>query len=36
MNIAIMPARGGSKRIVRKNLKEFLGKPILSYPLRVL
>ena len=36
MNIAIMPARGGSKRIVRKNLKDFLGKPILSYPLRVL
>ncbi|MDE7255459.1 MAG: pseudaminic acid cytidylyltransferase [Helicobacter sp.] len=36
MNIAIMPARGGSKRIARKNLKDFLGKPILSYPLRVL
>lgn len=36
MNVAIMPARGGSKRIVRKNLKEFLGKPILSYPLHVL
>ena len=30
-NIAIIPARGGSKRIPRKNIKEFLGKPIISY-----
>lgn len=29
--IAIIPARGGSKRIPRKNIKEFLGKPIISY-----
>ncbi|PDV99988.1 pseudaminic acid cytidylyltransferase [Candidatus Chloroploca asiatica] len=29
--IAIIPARGGSKRIPRKNIKPFLGKPILSY-----
>ncbi len=31
MNIAIIPARGGSKRIPRKNIKEFCGKPIISY-----
>lgn len=29
--IAIIPARGGSKRIPRKNRKEFCGKPILAY-----
>ena len=28
---AIIPARGGSKRIPRKNIKTFLGKPIISY-----
>ena len=31
MNIAIIPARGGSKRIPRKNIKEFCGKPMISY-----
>lgn len=31
MNIAIIPARGGSKRIPRKNIKPFLGKPMISY-----
>jgi len=30
-NLAIIPARGGSKRIPRKNVKDFLGKPILAY-----
>lgn len=29
--IAIIPARGGSERIPRKNIKEFLGKPIIAY-----
>jgi len=29
--VAIITARGGSKRIPRKNIKEFLGKPILAY-----
>lgn len=29
--LAIIPARGGSKRIPRKNIKNFLGKPIISY-----
>lgn len=30
-NIAIIPARGGSKRIPRKNIKLFFGKPIIAY-----
>jgi len=30
-NIAIIPARGGSKRIPKKNIKHFLGKPIIAY-----
>lgn len=29
--VAIITARGGSKRIPRKNIKDFLGKPIISY-----
>jgi pseudaminic acid cytidylyltransferase len=31
MNIAIIPARGGSKRIPRKNIKLFDGKPMIAY-----
>ncbi len=31
MNIAIIPARGGSKRIPRKNIKLFHGKPMIAY-----
>ncbi|ATD28520.1 N-Acetylneuraminate cytidylyltransferase [Vibrio cholerae] len=31
MNVAIIPARGGSKRIPRKNVKDFCGKPIISW-----
>ena len=30
-NLCIIPARGGSKRIPRKNVKDFLGKPIIVY-----
>ncbi|WP_201577811.1 pseudaminic acid cytidylyltransferase [Psychrobacter immobilis] len=30
-NIAVIPARGGSKRIPRKNVKEFCGKPMIAY-----
>lgn len=30
-NVAIITARGGSKRIPRKNIKDFLGKPIIAY-----
>ena len=33
-NICIIPARGGSKRIPRKNIKEFLGKPIIAYSIK--
>jgi N-acylneuraminate cytidylyltransferase len=33
MNVAIIPARGGSKRIPRKNIKFFFGKPLLAYPI---
>lgn len=31
MNIAIIPARGGSKRIPRKNIKPFAGKPMIAH-----
>jgi len=31
MNIAVIPARGGSKRIPRKNVRPFCGKPMLAY-----
>lgn len=34
-NLAIIPARGGSKRIPRKNIKDFLGKPIITYSIEV-
>ncbi len=30
-SIAIIPARGGSKRIPRKNIKDFFGKPLIAY-----
>lgn len=30
-NLCIIPARGGSKRIPKKNIKDFLGKPIIAY-----
>ncbi len=32
--LAIITARGGSKRIPRKNIKDFLGAPIISYPIK--
>ncbi|MTD94673.1 pseudaminic acid cytidylyltransferase [Hyphomicrobium sp. xq] len=31
MNIAVIPARGGSKRIPGKNIKMFSGKPMIAY-----
>jgi pseudaminic acid cytidylyltransferase len=34
--IAVIPARGGSKRIPKKNIKEFLGKPMISWPINAL
>ena len=33
-NIAIITARGGSKRIPRKNIKEFCGEPIINYSIK--
>jgi len=31
MKIAVIPARGGSKRIPNKNIRDFCGKPIIAY-----
>ena len=33
-NIAIIPARSGSKRIPDKNIRPFLGKPIIAYSIK--
>ena len=33
--VAIIPARGGSKRIPKKNIKEFFGKPLIVYSIEV-
>jgi len=35
MKIAVIPARGGSKRIPRKNIKEFCGKPMIAWSIEV-
>lgn len=35
MRVCVIPARGGSKRIPRKNMKSFLGKPMLAYAVDV-
>jgi len=35
MVVAIIPARGGSKRIPRKNIKDFCGKPLIAYSIEV-
>ena len=32
--LAVIPARGGSKRIPRKNIKEFFGKPLIAYSIQ--
>ena len=34
MRVAIIPARGGSKRIPRKNIKPFAGLPIIAYSIK--
>jgi pseudaminic acid cytidylyltransferase len=34
MRIAIVPARGGSKRIPDKNVTDFFGHPLMAYPIR--
>jgi len=33
--IAVIPARGGSKRIPRKNIKDFFGKPLIAYSIEI-
>jgi len=35
MNLCIIPARGGSKRIPKKNIKPFCGKPLIAYSIEV-
>ncbi len=35
MKLAIIPARGGSKRIPRKNIKSFCGKPMIAWSIEV-
>ena len=35
MKIAVIPARGGSKRIPRKNIKSFCGKPMIAWSIEV-
>lgn len=34
-SIAIIPARGGSKRIPKKNIKKFHGKPLIAYSIEI-
>lgn len=34
MKVAIIPARGGSKRLPKKNILPILGRPMLSYPIK--
>jgi N-acylneuraminate cytidylyltransferase len=34
MSICVIPARGGSKRIPRKNIRAFCGKPMIAWPIR--
>lgn len=34
MKLAVIPARGGSKRIPRKNIKAFGGRPMIAWPIR--
>lgn len=33
MRLAVVPARGGSKRIPRKNVRPFCGKPMIAWPI---
>jgi len=35
MKIAVIPARGGSKRIPRKNIKVFAGKPMIAWTIQI-
>lgn len=33
-NLCVITARGGSKRIPRKNIRDFVGQPVIAYPIR--
>jgi pseudaminic acid cytidylyltransferase len=33
VNIAVIPARGGSKRVPRKNIRPFAGRPMIAWPI---
>lgn len=35
MKLCIIPARGGSKRIPRKNIRDFCGKPVIAYSIEL-
>ena len=35
MRVAIIPARGGSKRMKKKNIKNFCGKPIIGWTINI-
>jgi N-acylneuraminate cytidylyltransferase len=35
LNVAVIPARGGSKRIPRKNVRTFAGKPMIGHAITV-
>ena len=35
VNVAVIPARGGSRRIPGKNIKEFCGKPMIAWPIEL-
>ena len=34
MRLAVIPARGGSKRIPRKNIRPFAGQPMIAWSIR--
>jgi len=34
MNLCVIPARGGSKRIPRKNIRPLAGKPMIAYAIQ--
>jgi pseudaminic acid cytidylyltransferase len=34
VNVAVIPARGGSKRLPRKNIREFAGQPMIAYAIQ--
>ena len=34
MTVCVIPARGGSTRIPRKNIRQFCGRPMIAWPIR--